>query len=66
MILIEAVEAMTDEEICGWRPQGPSWKRDRDRQLIALRAVSPKRSSAPQADVDGLALFDTVRQPSLI
>ena len=37
----------------------------RDRQLVALKAASPMRPLTPQSDVDGLGLFDVVRQPSL-
>lgn len=38
---------------------------DRNAQLVKLKLASPKRAAAPQHDVDGLALFDTARQPSL-
>jgi hypothetical protein len=40
---------------------------DRDRQLVALRANSPMRPcDGRTADVDGLGLFDAVRQPPLL
>lgn len=39
---------------------------DRNRQLVELRAASPLRPATGRADdVDGLALFDAARQPSL-
>lgn len=39
---------------------------DRNAQLVALRAASPMRPVAGRtADIDGLALFDHARQPSL-
>lgn len=39
---------------------------ERNRQLVELRAASPLRPAAGRADdVDGLALFDAARQPSL-
>lgn len=38
----------------------------RDAEMIALRSASPLRPPAGRAaDVDGLALFDHARQPSL-
>lgn len=46
--------------------QPSSAKRDRDRQLAELKARSPLRPVAGRTqDVDGLALFDAARQPSL-
>lgn len=36
-----------------------------ERELIACRAASPMRPAFGTADVDGLALFDHARQPSL-
>ena len=45
-----------------WRPVAA----DRAAQLVALRAASPLRSATAQQAVDGLALFDRVRQPALI
>lgn len=35
-------------------------------QRVRLIHAAPLRSTAPQADVDGLALFDLVRQPAFI
>jgi len=59
------------EHLAAWKPCPlreaaiPAALAERNRQLLALRLASPKRSVAPQHDVDGLGLFDTVRQPSL-
>lgn len=47
------------------RARRASASAERDRQLLALKLASPNRPAAPQHDVDGLALFDTARQPSL-
>lgn len=45
-----------------WRNLGGD---ERMRQLAELKANSPLRSCKAQDDVDGLALFDVARQPSL-
>jgi hypothetical protein len=45
-----------------WRNLGGN---DRTRQLAELKAAAPLRSCKAQDDVDGLALFDQVRQPAL-
>lgn len=37
----------------------------RDRERLELIAKSPLRSTKDQENVDGLALFDAVRSPSL-
>lgn len=39
---------------------------ERQRQALTLRTAAPLRSTAPQADVDGLALFDLARSPAFI
>lgn len=61
-----------DEWAAGWRAKAwarfggePRREAGRDRQLVELAAASPKRSAKPQDDIDGLALFDFARQPSL-
>lgn len=38
----------------------------RDREILPLMAAAPLRGGKPQDDVDGLALFDTVRSPRLL
>lgn len=38
---------------------------ERDRAVLELRRLAPLRSMAAQADVDGLALFDSVRSPAM-
>lgn len=38
---------------------------ERDRKALELRNLAPLRPRARQADVDGLALFDSVRSPTL-
>lgn len=41
---------------------------ERDRKALELRTLAPLRSrrAMPQADVDGLALFDSVRSPAML
>ena len=41
---------------------------ERDRQLLELRSAAPLRARRPvsQSDVDGLALFDAHRAPTLL
>lgn len=41
-------------------------ERDRVATLARLKAVGPLRSSRPQEPIDGLALFDTGREPPLL
>lgn len=47
----------------------PPADRERQRQMIELMQRSPKRyrrAPVPQEDVDGLAIFDAYRSPSLL
>ena len=47
-------------------PPVPDAQRKRDdRERLGLMANSPKRSTQAQQDVDGLALFDAHRSPTL-
>ena len=48
------------------QPIKPPADAARERQLIELRAAAPLRPVPGRTDpIDGLALFDVVRQPSL-
>ena len=50
-----------------WIIELPSEHAQRAAQLVQLRLASPMRPPAGRThDVDGLALFDTARQPRLI
>lgn len=48
-----------------WDRPDPA-KAERDRQRAALIAKAPMRKPVEQHDVDGLALFDVGRSPTLL
>lgn len=66
MIYVEGVDFMTPAELAEADDHARRRRSARQRDLVALRLASPLRPVAGRtADVDGLALFDVVRQPSL-
>jgi hypothetical protein len=52
------------DQLAAWQRRLVGLQADRDAR-IKLKVASPLRSAKAQDDVDGLAVFDAVRQPQL-
>lgn len=65
MIYVEAIDFMTREELDAADDRRRHRQSARAAELALLKVASPLRAAAAQHDVDGLALFDVARQPSL-
>lgn len=62
----QATERFEERVMANRRLQRDRISRRAQAERVRLAHAAPLRSMAPQADVDGLALFDLVRSPCLL